>query len=383
MSILGNVQLIKKMNIQLVLEEILESSEITRAQIAKRTGLNKATVSTAVQYLIDKKLIREEKLVRSGGRPGTAIQFDFKIGMIIALEINYDFLYFYMTDLSGSVLEQEKVEIANEMDVNDFCSKKIEAYYEKYNNSSVYGVIGIGIGIHGIVDHNENVVFTPYVFMEDLVFIDELKKKYTGLLYVDNESNLIAIGNRKLYFKNQNQININIHTGVGSGIIINHQLYKGELGYAGEIGHMIVEKNGKACPCGNRGCLEQYISTPAMVKAYHFMTNKKVDFESLVTGIKHKQQDATKIYSDFIDYLSIAINNISITLNPQLIVINSSFISKFPEIISKIEQQLISKVSHTKIISINEFNRLSIVQGICDSLMNRWLNEGAWIKDIT
>ena len=131
--------------------------------------------------------------------------------------------------------------------------------------------------------------------------------------HLENESNLAAIGE----FSNSietlnNTVVINIHSGIGSGIIVNGELYTGLEGSAGEIGHMIIVPNGKKCPCGNCGCFEQYCSMPALLDEFNSISDIKAPtIKHFADLYKAKNKYAIATISKNIELMSIGINNIS------------------------------------------------------------------------
>ena len=128
----------------------------------------------------------------------------------------------------------------------------------------------------------------------------------------------------------KNVANISIHSGVGIGLLIDGDLYTGYSGYAGEIGHTIIDVDGRPCPCGNRGCLEQYVSEQALLK--EFKERKKLDsadFETLASMYKDGDKDATLVVEKFIKFMTVCINNTLNSYNPDIVIINSSF-THFP-----------------------------------------------------
>ena len=109
----------------------------------------------------------------------------------------------------------------------------------------------------------------------------------------------------------KNLIHVSIHAGVGAGIILDHHLYTGLAGTAGEAGHMIVQPGGRSCPCGNHGCLEQYISEPAVLSHYRELSGRTtVSIDDLVWAYNQKETAALAVMDEFTTYLACGINNL-------------------------------------------------------------------------
>ena len=125
------------------------------------------------------------------------------------------------------------------------------------------------------------------------------------------------------------------------GIMINGHLYRGQDGYAGEIGHTILFPDGKPCPCGNHGCLEQYASEKAILEEYARLTHQEqVTIDAFVRDYQNQVPEALEMMELFSKYISIAINNIINTFNIELVVLNSSFSNYIPQINRSIQDYL-------------------------------------------
>ena len=159
-------------------------------------------------------------------------------------------------------------------------------------------------------------------------------------VYLYNEANLSVLGERAFAFNYPDMINISVHSGVGMGILINDHLYTGANGFAGELGHTIVEPDGRPCPCGNLGCLEQYISERALLLELSQRKGYEVSLDELIRLSRDKDPDALFVHQLFLKYMSIGLNNVLNTLNPDLIVINSSFTTYFPDLARTLEKSL-------------------------------------------
>ena len=160
-------------------------------------------------------------------------------------------------------------------------------------------------------------------------------------IIVENEANLSVLGESAFHYGYENMIHINVHDGIGMGILINGKLYKGKDGYAGEFGHTILFPDGKPCPCGNRGCFELYASEKAILEEYSLRTGKNaVTIDGFLSDYSRKTPEALDMMELFVKYMSIGINNLINTFNTDLIVLNSSFSNFIPDINSRIIEYL-------------------------------------------
>ncbi|WP_310605336.1 ROK family protein, partial [Anaerosporobacter sp.] len=164
---------------------------------------------------------------------------------------------------------------------------------------------------------------------------------------LENEANLSVIGEKTFEYDYPNIANINVHTGVGLGIIMNNTLYSGSKGYAGEIGHTIVDVGGRSCPCGNRGCLEQYVSERALLQELASTKNVAyIDFATFAKLYEQKDPDALSVMDTFVRYMTICVNNVLNMFNPDLVIINSRFTTLNPYLITRIIENLSSHINN-------------------------------------
>ena len=253
---------IRKFNIVEILNLLFKKPNISRIDISKLINLNKASVSEIVALLVEKNLVSEigtGSSSSSGGRKPILLKINEKAGCSLGIDLGIDYVSFLLTDLNRNVLFYDYYEeIINKNNVIEIIVKVItslEGVFKEYE----YGLIGATLAVHGRVFDNK-IKFTPYYDLDKMDLIKELSLLMPNInFYIENESNLAAVGE----FENSvdpldNAVVINVHSGIGAGIIINSKLYTGFEGRAGEIGHSVLIPNGKECPCGNKGCFEQY-----------------------------------------------------------------------------------------------------------------------------
>lgn len=339
-------ELIRNINNNLILESILNYGPISRADLSKKLNLTKATISAIVQDLIDHSLVIEigSKDTHVGRKP-ILLCFNQKCAYAISIDLNAEYIAIYLSDLKGQKIYYSRYK--NNLDSTTLLDKlkAIIKHALTLVPDSKFGVVGITIGIHGITFNNE-VIFTPYYSLTELDIASNLNKAFNIPVYLENEANLSVIGEKTFFNDYSNIVNISIHTGVGLGLIIDNKLYTGYNGFAGEFGHSIVVPNGKPCPCGNKGCLEQYVSETSLLRNYSQLKGFEVkDIDILISDYLYGDIEANQVIKSFIDYMSIAINNILNTFNPHIIIINSAITTYLPNIIDKIKNSMNSRMS--------------------------------------
>ena len=359
----GSKELIRDINTNLVLETIINHAVISRAAIAKHLGLTKATISAIVQDLINKKLVIEiGSDDTSLGRKPILLSLNKKAGYVICIDIGVDTLSAMVSDLTGEDLKLKQIKTPkNSGQLLTVLIQLIESM--KLPGETPYGLVGITLGIHGVTMNNQ----VSYYNLSGLRLAEGLEQHFGTPVYLENEANLSVIGEKTFQYDYANIANISVHSGIGLGIIVNHQLYTGYNGRAGEFGHTIVEIDGRQCPCGNKGCLEQYVSERVLLKEYaKLKALEEVSFEQYRKDYEEHDPDAVRIMDQFIKYMSVGINNILNAYNPDIVVINSSFTIFFPDVIEQIVEGLKSRMnSYISIVPSVLQDTSILLGGIC------------------
>lgn len=190
-----------------------------------------------------------------------------------------------------------------------------------------YNLLGVGIGIPGSVKPDTSKVYdcNNLGWNDEVDIINPLSEALDVPIIIENDANAAAVGEQwKGSLENPNLLYVTLGTGVGSGIIINNQLIHGATGAAGELGHVIVNPDGKKCTCGNRGCLETISSATGIVNTYkakvqdqaHQITAKLVFDQA-----KKKSPIAVEVIDNACDSLGLAIANVINVLNLQEVII--------------------------------------------------------------
>lgn len=362
--LIGSQELIHDINSKLVLTHIINKGPISRAALSKELGLTKATISSIVQELLDKHLVIElGNDNTSRGRKPILLTFNPSCGYVITIDLEQDYLTLMTCNLKGQNFKINRYINGKPADeIIGYLISLIQDVLESLPNS-FYGVVGICLGIHGVV-HNNQILFTPYSPYKEVHFVTLLENHFSIPVYLENEANLSIIGEKTFCYNYANIIGISIHSGIGLGLIINHELFSGYNGNAGEFGHTIVEPSGLPCPCGNRGCFEQYASERALLLAFAKQKGlPKASLKMLIDAYLIGDKDALIVMKQFIKYMAIGINNVLNIFNPEVIVINSALVTLLPEILDQITPLLKNRMRNFCHLLPSELQDTSILFG--------------------
>ncbi len=339
----------------------MTNQPISRIDLAKKTKLNKSTVTRIVNDLLAKDLVKEMGSVmkETSGRRPIKLVMNQKAGYVISIEIDRHKIFGIMSDLLGEIIYEHEEDLLYKNQelvipqIKDFIYE-IKAQLPK----SSHGLIGIAIGVHGMVTENNLIRYAPYLEWVNFNLVDYLQEQIEEPIYINNEANYSVLGEHIFSYHYDNMISLNIKTGIGMGIIIDKHLYNGKYGSAGEIGHMIIVPNGIPCPCGNKGCFEQYASEDSFIQKYG-----DLNYESYLQKLAQNDPVLLNSIEEVINYLSIGINNILTIFNPQAIIINSKYYQHIPNLIVRIKEKLSSIMNVDYTIKLSKLGKRACVLG--------------------
>ncbi|WIV18714.1 ROK family protein [Paenibacillus polygoni] len=344
MAITGDQALVKKINKTIILNTIREHAPLSRANVSTLSGLNKATVSNLVAELIDGHLVTElGPGESSGGRKPLMLLFNKHAGYAVGLEVSVKRIRGVLTDLAGAIIAED-VQPLTSHDVSYVCSSIVSMTNGLQHQAppSPHGIIGVGIGVPGMVDEEGTVLFAPNLGWNMVPLRRMLEKELALPVTIDNEANAGALG--ELHFGaargTRHLIYISAGIGIGSGIVIDGELYKGAWGYAGETGHMSIDAEGKQCSCGNRGCWELYASEKAYDEASLKLPSRSTSDLTILAA--KGDPIILELYKSMGHRLGVGITNIVNSFNPERIIIGGP-LSKAQKYIESSLQRVVAE----------------------------------------
>ncbi|SER61266.1 ROK family transcriptional regulator [Salisediminibacterium halotolerans] len=261
-NVTGSFQLMKSLNRSLVLNKIRSAGAVSRAAIAKETKLTPPTVTNIVNELIESNLVRESEMGTSkGGRKPVLLTINDQEFFIIGLDVGARKIRGVLTDLNAKELVADHAALYQDISADQLTERMTQMIEDLIQSAGVERtqVVGVGVGMHGIVDHEQGVArFAPTYHLKEIPIKEQLETAVKLPVFVENDAKAMALG--ELWFGAgrgcDNLIAVNIGVGIGAGIIFNNRLYHGHNAVAGELGHTIIDINGSPCSCGSFGCLQ-------------------------------------------------------------------------------------------------------------------------------
>jgi glucokinase-like ROK family protein len=271
----GDQTLLREINLSSVLRYIHSNAPISRSQLATVTGLNKSTVSSLIDELVERGLVRQTGMESSGtGRPATLLELNPWAGCIIGVEYGVDFVMVILSTFNGEVIwrSQQNADPAEGQEITT--AKVFELVDQAIDVCGMRQarLLGMGIATPGTVRVEEGfLVYAPNLDWRNIPFTQIFQSRYPNLpVYVDNDANAAAVGEHLFGAAQhiQDFVFLFAGVGIGAGLFLNGSLYRGQNGYAGEIGHSVfmAETFQHPCHCGNRGCWETYASQFSIIE---------------------------------------------------------------------------------------------------------------------
>jgi Transcriptional regulator/sugar kinase len=319
-------QLTKQHNRDLVLKTIIENETISRAEIARVTKLTRTTVSDIVARLLAEKLVQEVGQGLSiGGKPSILLSLAADSRYLIGLNLTQDKFIGAVVNLRGEI--KETVETPVQGDDGVQALQLVYQTLDQLVKKDWKPIVGIGVGAPGLINTSQGIVFNAVnLDWQDLPLAHLLEERYHLPISVMNDSQATAIG-EFVYgdhkFDN-NLIVVNVRHGIGAGFLINGQLFQGDGGGAGEIGHVVVQEDGLLCRCGRKGCLETIASVHAVTQRVNILSKSTVPipFAEIVSKFSNGDPLVREVVLEAGHYLGVAIGSLIGTLNIRKVVLN-------------------------------------------------------------
>jgi len=353
---------IRDINRQIVLNYVRERGPISRAEIAHETALQRSTVSLIVEELRVDGLIEEVSGESTGGRPPILLSLRTADAVAIGVDVGTNKTIVATSDLAGRVLQEESFE--THPDAEETTQRIVERAGKliRRNNGTIEG---IGVSLPGLVDPDGSEMFVPTFNWRDLPLAKDLSAA-TGLpVTMDNDANAAALA--ELWFglpeirEVRDFILVLVEGGVGTGIVFDGQVYRGENGAAGEFGHMTIGQGAPvACASGSRECWEAFASERSALARYKNLRRDlngaaDISFGELIDRALRGEGPARTALKETATYLGIGIANLIRGLAPEAVIVGGPIVRSWPviaeDIKSSVEATICRGLPSTRIIA--------------------------------
>lgn len=376
-----------------IIKQILHHYPISRVDICNLTGLNKATVSTIVKEWMDAGLLTETELGTSvSGRKPILLQPLLNAGYVIAVDIDVRNVQTILTDLSGErILSRRQFSIENP-DFSKVYDKICNALDEMLDGQpkTPYGLVGIGVSVHGIVDLTGLIRFVPSLGWRNIDICTLLEERYHVPIIIDNDGNLAAIAQQNIEVDPhepeegqpdkttyQSLAAVNISDSISAGLITNGELLRGYHGFANAIGHHTINFDEPIqCHCGKYGCWEQYCSDSAVISHANTMLPKPINsIQELVVLIQHQDPIAKKVLDRFISYLAVGLTNLIFIFDCEVISVSSELLSALPYYLPEVLRKMVLPITHSEQVILSHLGKNGAILGAAGQAIEHFFQE--------
>lgn len=268
----GDQALVRQINLSLIMHSLRKNAPLSRASLAEITGLNRTTVSSLVNELIENQYVREIGFETGApGRPGRLLTLDPDAGYILSCEIGVDFISVIGTDFARQNMRQHQDRINPDMGQHAIINRALALLHkaEDHGNGTGKAILGVALGVPGLVDPVEGtLLFAPNLGWRNVSLFPFFQGEFNAPVFVDNEANMAALG--EYYFGAAQgyleMLYISAGVGLGGGIVHGGRLFSGVSWSGSEFGHMTMDPEGEKCNCGNQGCWETQVSQAALFR---------------------------------------------------------------------------------------------------------------------
>lgn len=310
-----------------LLRLIRRGEAITRSDLVRLSGLSRPTVTARVAALLDAGFITSGEAPAARGRPPEALAFNSAGGYLLAADIGGTHTRVAITDLSANVLDERETDIDVTLGPDAVLGWVVAAFNRLLlaRSASAEDVHGIGVGVPGPVDTAGSLVSPPIMRGWDGVSVPAFfAADFPVPTVVDRDINIIALGeHRRSWPTHDNLVVVKVGLGIGLGIVVGGELYRGELGAAGELGH--IQRGGEElCRCGKTGCLEAVAGGWAIMQALKADGRDVRTSSDIVTLIQRGDRGAWRMVQEAGALLGEALADVVALFNPAVLVIGGN-----------------------------------------------------------
>lgn len=322
----GSQSSLHRANLERVVRAVRMAGSLTQAEIARSTGLSAATVSNIVRELREGGTV-EVTPTSAGGRRARSVSLSGDAGIVVGVDFGHTHLRVAVGNLAHQVLAEESEPL--DVDASSaYGFGRAEELVERLIEATGIGrqkVIGVGLGVPGPIDVVSGTLGSTSILpgWTGINPGEELAGRLHVPVYVDNDANLGALG--ELVWGSGRGVKdlayIKVASGVGAGLVIDGQIYRGPGGTAGEIGHITLDESGPVCRCGNRGCMETFTAARYVLPLLRSSHGRDLTMERVVQLAREGDPGCRRVIADVGRHIGSGVANLCNLLNPSRVVL--------------------------------------------------------------
>jgi predicted NBD/HSP70 family sugar kinase len=338
------------MNRLRILEALYRHPSSSRADLARRTGLSRATVSTLVDEMVRAGIVDEQSgdsaPPRASGRPPVLLSLVPSAAFAVGLDFGHEHIRVAVCDASGAPVVDdwspaevdhapiESLDLAHELVRAALRSAGVE--HDR--------LLGVGMGLAAPINKRTGELDADGILpgWHGIRPVAEMEARLGLPVALENDANVGALGEKAFGAARgvEDLIYIRLSAGIGAGLILSGQPYRGFGGVAGEIGHILSDPTGPICRCGNRGCLEAIASSTAIAHLLERSTGRRVSIPQLLALVEDGHRGARRAVSDAGEAVGRAVSMLVNTLNPELVIVGGDLAQAGPVILEPMATEI-------------------------------------------
>lgn len=317
----GSTASLRTANQRRVVDVLRGGGVVAQADLARRTGLAPATVSSIVRELATAGLVTTEP---GAGRRGTTVALASSAGLVAGIDFGHSHVAVALGDLTGTLLAERRTRLdsghPHDLGLDTALELLREVLGEASRDPEDLRTVGLGLP----APMTDGVVLSSAILpgWVGVNAVEAVRTRFGVEVHIENDANLGALAEHRQGVARDvdSSVFVKVSSGVGAGIVLNDQIFRGSGGTAGEIGHLTLDENGPVCRCGSRGCLEAYTSTGALQAMMHTqLPDASVD--DIVRAASDGSVSALRAIEDAGLHLGWALASVVNLLNPGLVVV--------------------------------------------------------------
>ena len=329
----GSLESLRELNRLRVVDALRRHGTLSRADIARITGLSRSTISTLVAdlhsrgFVIERADPDEAPRAPALGRPPVLLRLDPSAGIAAGVDFDHTHVRVAVSDLSRTVV----AEGAEDLDVDHDAQSSLDIAVDLVRRALAEAgvdedrLLAVGVALAAPVDQVDGRVYDSTI-LADWTGIDvaaELRERIGVPVHLDNDANLGALAEVTLGAGQsaRTAVYVQLSSGIGAGLIVDGRPFRGATGTAGEIGHVTVDDGGELCRCGNRGCLETLASGPALLARVQAIRGEAATLQEVIALAEDGDADVLAALEDVGRVVGRVLGQICNVLNPEMVVI--------------------------------------------------------------
>jgi predicted NBD/HSP70 family sugar kinase len=333
------------MGVGTVLRMIRDGEAVTRAELARRTGLARSTVAQRVDALLAHELVYEAgDSASTGGRPPTVLAFNREAGVVLAADLGATHSRLAVSDLAAQPLAETPLEI----DISAGPEAVLERVHEQFIellgrvDRTAADVRGIGVGVPGPVAFAIGAPVNPPIMpgWDGFAIPAWFAQRFDAPVLVDNDVNIMALGEHWTHWRDtEHLLFVKVGTGIGSGIVAGRAIHRGAQGGAGDIGHITVAGHDDVvCGCGNVGCLEAVAGGRALARRLTEIGLEAADTRDVVRLVRSGDARAVRMVREAGRSLGEVLAGCVNFFNPSVIVVGGDLSEAHEQLLAGVRE---------------------------------------------